>query len=163
MVANVPVDADLRRRVGLAWREIRRGSSAFRVRELFYTVEGNLLDLALADALGVVAQRGPIRMGDLADALRITPASTTRAVSCLVDKGFVRRVPNERDNRSIMVEVTEEGRAQQRLISGRIQWGLAHILNEFSDDEQRQLADYLERFVSAIDRLVVSDRPEPQG
>ncbi len=160
MAAQTTVNVDLRRRVGYAWREIRRGASAVKVRELFYSSDDQLLDQALADTLGVICQRGPMRMGDLAEALHITPASTTRAVSCLADKGYVQRVRNEHDQRSVMVEATLPGRERYGKISARIQRGLADILNEFTPEEQVQLAEYLDRFVAAVDKLAQSDPVE---
>ena len=147
------VDVDLRRRVGLAWRKLRRGASAIRIKDLFYGSEGDVLDLALADALAVICQQGPMRMGELADALKITPASTTRAVSCLADKGYVERVKASDDHRSIMVSPTEAGRRRYDVFNAKIQNGLSEILGEFSPEEQIQLAEYLDRFVAAVDRL----------
>jgi DNA-binding MarR family transcriptional regulator len=136
---------------------MRRGAGAVRVREYFYgSPDSGALDLALADALSLVCLQGPLRMGELADAMHITPASTTRAVNCLVDKGLVDRVRDDEDQRSIQVEATEEGRERYAQISARIQSGLTLMLSEFSEEEQLQMADYLERFVASIDRLALS-------
>ncbi|MEL7159087.1 MAG: MarR family transcriptional regulator [Actinomycetota bacterium] len=147
-------EVDVRRRVGRAWRQIRRGASAIRVKDLFYGNGDETLDQALADALSVISAQGPMRMGALADALQVTPASTTRAVSCLSDKGFVERVKAVDDHRSIMVSATEAGQARFEVFNAKIQAGLSEILDEFSPEEQRQLAEYLERFVASVDRFV---------
>lgn len=160
MTSATAVPTDLKWRVGRAWRKIRRGASAVRVKDLFYgpadgdSPHSDTLDLALADALSVICQQGSLRMGELAEALQITPASTTRAVSCLVDKGYVERVKATDDNRSIVVSPTELGRSRFEVVNRRIQAGLTEILSEFTPDEQVQLAEYLERFVMAVDRLV---------
>ncbi|MGF1599577.1 MAG: MarR family winged helix-turn-helix transcriptional regulator [Acidimicrobiales bacterium] len=148
------VDSDVRRRVGRAWRKIRRGASAVRVKDLFYATGDDVLDLALADALSVICQQDAMRMGELADALDITPASTTRAVSCLVDRGYVEREKAADDQRSILVSATPAGRARYEVFNGKIQAGLSEILDEFSVEEQEQLANYLERFVRSVDRFV---------
>ena len=124
-----------------------------KVKDLFYSQGGEPLDIALADALSLICQQGPMRMGELADAMHITPASTTRAVGCLVDKGLVQRVRAEDDQRSIVVTATMAGRERYGEISRRIQQGLSEILSEFSPEEQVQLAEYLERFVQAVDKL----------
>ena len=153
MSAAVTVNVDIRRRVGRAWRQIRRGAGAVKVKDLFYGEGSDRLDLALADALGLICQQGPLRMGELADAMHITPASTTRAVGCLVDKGLVERVRAEDDQRSIVVTATMAGRESYGEISSRVQQGLSVILSEFSPEEQVQLAEYLERFVAAVDKL----------
>ncbi len=124
-----------------------------KVKDLFYSQGGEPLDIALADALSLICQQGPMWMGELADAMHITPASTTRAVGCLVDKGLVERVRAEDDQRSIVVTATMAGRERYGEISRRIQQGLSEILSEFSPEEQVQLAEYLERFVQAVDKL----------
>ena len=148
------VHADLQRRVGRAWRNIRRGASAIRVKDLFYGDGDDSLDMALADALSVIATQGPLRMGALAEALQITPASTTRAVTCLAEKGLVERVKAVDDNRSIVVSATEAGQHRFEVFNGKIQAGLAEILDEFTPEEQVQLAEYLERFVASVDQFV---------
>lgn len=149
-------DTRVHRRVGAAWRLIRRGASMVTVKELFYGRGGEPLDIALADALSFICTRGPLRMGELAELMHITPASTTRAVGCLVDKGLVERVKAENDQRSIMVTPTDAGRVRYDEINRRIQDGLAQILADFTPEEQAQLADYLERFVVAVDKLAES-------
>jgi DNA-binding MarR family transcriptional regulator len=123
------------------------------VKDVFYGRGGEPLDIALADALSFICTRGPLRMGELAELMHITPASTTRAVGCLVDKGLVERVKAADDQRSIMVTPTDAGRERYDEISRRIQNGLAEILADFSPEEQAQLADYLERFVDAVDKF----------
>lgn len=148
------VNSDARRRVGLAWRKMRRGASAVRIKDLFYGDGEESLDLALADALVVICHVGTMRMGELADALQITPASTTRAVTCLTEKGYVERIKATDDHRSILVSPTETGRARCEIINAKIQGGLNEILSEFTPDEQAQLADLMERYVRSLDRFV---------
>ncbi|MEM7275033.1 MAG: MarR family transcriptional regulator [Actinomycetota bacterium] len=156
MTSAPTVNVDIRRRVGRAWRQIRRGASMIRVREMFYAEGGEPLDMALADALSFICQQGPLRMGELAEAMHITPASTTRAVGCLVDKGFVERVRAEDDQRSVVVTATLAGRERYGEISSRVQQGLTQILADFTPEEQLLLAEYLERFVDAVDKLALT-------
>ena len=141
----------------MAWREIRRGAATVRVKERFYGSGDDSLDIALADALSLICQRGPLRMGELAEAMHITPASTTRAVGCLVDKGLVERVRAEDDQRSIVASATMAGRERYGELSSNVQQGLSQILSEFTPEEQVQLAEYLERFVTAVDKLADDD------
>lgn len=153
---EVSVDRDIQRRVGSAWRRIRRGASTVTVKELFYGQGGEPLDIALADALTIICQKGPLRMGELADLMQITPASTTRAVGCLVDKGLVERGRAVDDQRSIVVTATMAGRERYGELSQRVQRGLNQMLADFTPEEQVLLADYLERFVLAVDKLAAS-------
>lgn len=152
-----PEEIDLQRQIGTAWREIRRGASAIRIKDLFYGAGPEGLDLALADALTVLCQSGPMRMGELADALHITPASTTRAVSCLVEKGFAERVKDADDQRSIVVSATASGSRRYLKISDRVQSGLSQILSEFDEAERKQLANLLGRFVGSVETYVATE------
>lgn len=163
---STKVDAATRRRVGRAWREIRRGAAASRIKDLFYGAGPDGLEMALADALSVLVQNGPMRMGELADALHITPATATRAVDCLVDRGLAERVKAVDDLRSILVSATDAGESRYTILSARINRGLDQILGEFDEAEQHQLADLLERFVAAVDHFVAdadrdTDPPSP--
>lgn len=148
------VTAATRRRVGRAWREIRRGAAASRIKDLFYGDGPDGIEMALADALSVLVQNGPMRMGELAEALHITPATATRAVDCLVDRGMAERVKAVDDLRSILVSATAAGEDRYGILAARINSGLDQILGEFEPDEQAQLADLLERFTAAVDRFV---------
>ncbi len=147
-------------RIGGAWRELRRGASATRVKDLFYGVGAESIDMALADALSVVCQQGPLRMGELAEALHITPASTTRAVACLADRGFIERVKCDNDQRSVLVSATPDGRDYYERMARRLSEGMERLLANFTREEQEQLANLLDRYVDAVENLVASTDPE---
>ena len=53
---------------------------------------------------------GSQRMGDLADALQVTPRSVTALVDGLEAQGQVRRVPDPEDARAKLVRLTARGR-----------------------------------------------------
>lgn len=160
-VARTGTSLNQHRRIGRAWREIRRGAAAGRIKDLFYGDTGadDGLDLAIADALSVLAQQGSMRMGEMAEALRITPASATRAVTCLADKGYAERVKATDDQRSILVTATPAGLDRYASMNARITAGLDEILSEFDDEEKEQLACLLERFATSVDRYVNNNDP----
>lgn len=157
MAISAPAQSSAKWRIGRAWREIRRGASATRVRDVFYGSGDEGIDMALADALSVICQQGPMRMGELAGALHITPASTTRAVACLADKGYAERVKSDEDQRSVVVSATEVGQERYGLIAERLRYGMDRILQGFSAAEQVALADLLERYLAAIDQFVIEE------
>lgn len=141
-------------RVGLAWRELRRGASMQGLRERIYRGQEGVLDLGLADALEVVALAGPCRMRVVADALRVDPSTATRTVDRLVERGYVARVPDPTDARAVMVRVTAEGERLRTRVRDQAHAALAEILAEFSDEEADQLAALMSRLVAAVDRYV---------
>lgn len=60
-------------------------------------------------ALAVLSRRGPLRQGDLAATLGISPASMTRLSDVLVEHGWVERRRDDADQRVCQLALTREG------------------------------------------------------
>jgi DNA-binding MarR family transcriptional regulator len=65
-------------------------------------------------ALIEIAAAGPMRLRTLARRMDTTPATATRAVDVLEEKGFVERSPDPEDKRGVQVKVTRKGRRWSR-------------------------------------------------
>ena len=61
-------------------------------------------------ALVVLAARGPVRVGDLADALGIHPSTATRLCDRLVDRRLVRRAVDRTNRRETTISLSAAGR-----------------------------------------------------
>lgn len=142
------VDTELLRRLGIALRELRRGTA----QDLRSRLYGELLDLAQADCLEVISLRGSCSMSELAAELRVDASAATRTVRKLVDAGYVVRSPNPVDARAVVVTLTPSGVEVGHEIGRRSLEAVLDILDEFSAEEQQMLTDLLERFVKGIDR-----------
>lgn len=71
-------------------------------------------------ALRVVTSYGELRLGDLADHLRIAPRSATEVVDGLVDQGLLERGPDPGDRRATLVRATAEGeRVSAEVVAAR--------------------------------------------
>ena len=138
-------------RIGVAWRELRRGASMLRLRELLY---GDALDLGQVDALDLMVQHGTCRMSELADALRVDASTATRAVGRLVHAGLVERTPEPVDARAVRVGLTASGVAVHREMVERRRLLFERVLAGFDPVERAQLARLLERLVSGVDNAV---------
>ncbi len=145
-----------RLRVGEAWRELRRGASMARFRELLY---GDELEMGQVDALDALAQHGPCRMRELAVALRVDASTATRMVARLADQGLVEREPDPDDARSVRVRMSAHGEAAHATMSERRRHLFADVLAVFEPDELRALAGLLERLVDAVDAAVAGADP----
>jgi DNA-binding MarR family transcriptional regulator len=84
--------------------------------------------------------RRPIRLSELNRRVLLSQPALSRMVDRMVERGFVRRESDESDGRSVLLSLTEAGKAQQ-LSTGR-----GHALNvaktmtaAFDDDELREL------------------------
>ena len=148
-----PYDLEHAVRVGTAWIELRRGATAGALRDYLYGSLERPLMQGQMDALDLLVRRDRT-MSALAERLRIDPSSATRAVQRLVDDGLAERYPSPEDRRIVMIRATPAGCTVHRDVSARRIAVLERILNRFEPDERPALADYLERFVCAIDQVV---------
>ena len=57
-------------RIGLAWREMRRGASAAGLRDWLYGTDADGIEQGQMDSLDMLASRPSWRMSELAEALR---------------------------------------------------------------------------------------------
>ncbi|MFI7071848.1 MarR family winged helix-turn-helix transcriptional regulator [Micromonospora sediminicola] len=116
-----------------------------------------LADLDLQEkeygTLHVLAGRGGrAAPSEIADALRMAPASITARVDALVRRGFVRRIPSEVDRRRVDVALTEAGEAIWRRALDVVGDEEHRVLGTLDAAERRTLADLLRRVNSAAER-----------
>lgn len=148
-------------RIGAAWRQLRRGA-ILELRQLMYGGPAGTepLDVALGDALDVIVENEPIRMGDLAAALRVDASTATRTVARLIDAGLARRSEGE-DRRVVQVAATPAGKRRHEDMVTSATDALEQILSVFDDRERAQLADLLDRMVASLDDVVAQRRQDP--
>lgn len=109
-----------------------------------------LADLDLQEkeygTLHVLAGRGGrAAPSEIADALRMAPASITARVDALIRRGFVRRIPSEVDRRRVDVALTEAGKSAWRRALGVVGDEEHRVLGALDAPERRALADLLRR------------------
>jgi DNA-binding MarR family transcriptional regulator len=63
-------------------------------------------------ALLETAVGGPVRLSELADRMRATAPTASRAVDGLVELGLLERLPDPNDRRAVRIDVTRTGRAR---------------------------------------------------
>jgi DNA-binding MarR family transcriptional regulator len=151
-------DRDVAVRIGLAWREMRRGASTVALRDYMFGNADDALDAGQMDSLDVLAFRPFWRMSELADALRVDPSTATRAVQRLVKDGLAERRADLDDGRVVMVSITEKGRLQHQDIDRRRGRVIRRLMGAFTPQERADFAELLSRFVKQLD-VVVDDMP----
>ena len=134
-------------RVGLALTELRRGTA----QDLRSRLYGELVDLAQADALQVIARLGGCKMSELAAELRVDASTATRTVRRLTDAGLVERSVSPADGRAVLVSLTDDGMAMVAEIGKRGRGAVRSILSGFTPQEQVDLVRLLEKLVLAVD------------
>ncbi|GAA0340829.1 MarR family transcriptional regulator [Streptomyces olivoreticuli] len=110
------------------------------------------LSLTHARALRILAERGPLSIGQLAEATETTGAATTQLVNGLVTAGYVTRERPPGDKRSVVVALTDAGRRRheerERALADALRGALAHhdaAALDAATDVLRQLADIYDR------------------
>ncbi|QJY50919.1 MarR family transcriptional regulator [Pseudonocardia broussonetiae] len=96
-----------------------------------------------ARALGTMLRLGPLRLGDLAEHLRIAPRSATEVVDALEGRGLVERTPDPADRRATLVVPTERGRETGEAIRAARAAESESVFRELSEEDRAELARIL--------------------
>jgi DNA-binding MarR family transcriptional regulator len=107
--------------------------------------------------LSVVVFAGPLTLGELAAAERVTPPTMTRLVAALEAGGFVRRDPDPQDRRAVRIRATAKGRTL--LLKGRTRRvdRLVARMRSLDAKEVRAMGMASE----VVERIVRGDAPLP--
>jgi DNA-binding MarR family transcriptional regulator len=118
------------------------GDAADAVDEAAALVFGvNRTDLRL---LGAVLQ-GPLTAGQVAEAVRLSPAAATTAIQRLVARGHLTRDPDPDDRRRAVVALTASARELAERIYGPVGEAGVSAMRSWSAAELELIADFLER------------------
>lgn len=125
------------------------------------------LSITLYSALTVVAQRGEMAVGELADAEGLPSSAATRIADKLEEAGLVARRPNPQDRRGVNLAITAEG---LRLVEDQRRRGnawLATRLASLTPSQRQLLADALDVLDMAVPldggSLVANDSAMAEG
>ncbi|MEH0938078.1 MarR family winged helix-turn-helix transcriptional regulator [Micromonospora psammae] len=141
---------------------------SFLTRHLRAVKERSLADLDLPahefDTLHALAgRRGRAAPTELADDLRMAPASVTARVDALLRRGFVRRIPSTVDRRRVDVELTDAGHAGWRAAMDVMGHEEHRLLSVLTPAERRVLADLLRRVCLQAQRAADSAAGKTPG
>ena len=141
-------------RIARAWREIRRGFANNALRELIFEGEEYSIEAGQFDTLEQLVLHESIRMGDLADVLRVDPSTATRAVQRLIKDGLAEKVSHSGDGRVVYVAPTKRGHDLFKWVVARRSDVVMNVVGELSDDRREGIAVALEEFAVALDNAV---------
>jgi len=125
---------------------------ARRLRQLDVAAEG--ITISQLSARAVVARRGPLTLGELAEAERVQPPTMTRIVARLEEQGLVGRTTRPTDRRVSLVEAT---RAGEHLLEASRTRRTAYLIERLGELGEADLAA-LERAAALIEQLL-EDEP----
>ena len=103
-------------------------------------------------ALAVISRRGPMRLRSVADALKLDKSTTSRIVSSLLDKGYVKCRRDEVDTRGLRISATSAGRKIHDCVRLDLMSEYAVILGKYPASFRRQIAGFLREVTRAAKR-----------
>lgn len=100
--------------------------------------------------LGLLRDNGDLSPSELGQRLIVTRATVTGVVDSLERRGYVRRVPNPTDRRSLLVELTADGRRVVQEARTLIHRNEKSWMSPLSDDDLRAYIGLLHRVQEGV-------------
>ncbi len=116
------------------------------------------LNLQVTNTLAVIEGAGePLTPSEISDRTLISSATMTSTLDRLERHGLVRRLPNPEDRRSVLVEVTEAGRALcDRFLPGINALQIA-VMSDLEPAERDQLLQLLAKVLAGAARVAAAE------
>ncbi len=121
------------------------------------------LDRSIYGILCLIHDRGPQRLGAIAEAFRLDPSTITRQVQQAVRLGLAAKTPDPRDRRASILALTPEGTEAVEVSRGHRQRMLKRIMADWTDGERQEFVRSLSRFNDTIGSWLAEDEPVELG
>jgi DNA-binding MarR family transcriptional regulator len=116
---------------------------------------------AAATALAVVdGAAAPLTPSQVSDRVLVPSATMTAVLDLLEHRGWIRRTPNPGDRRSVLIEITPDGRATADQLLPGIRTLERSVLSVLSPDERTCLLTLLGKILTRTTE-VSAEHPEP--
>jgi DNA-binding MarR family transcriptional regulator len=142
----VDTKKDLEKQVMMAARD--NGISAV----LFRNAMGRRLNLNVTDSacLSLLSIKGISTPSELARYTGLTTGATTAMLDRLEKARFIRRKPNLKDRRGVLIEVNERYTETAGPLVAGIQKAQTELIASYSDRDLETIADFLTRFTKNV-------------
>lgn len=107
--------------------------------------------------LYLVETNDRITVSKLAESMGTTPSAATQLIDGLVTKGYLERVADEHDKRTVHIRFSKQGSERFKQFRDSHLKKLDRILDGFSTDEIKQLINFLERLRNNRAALIKED------
>lgn len=108
------------------------------------------LNVTESMCLSLLGIKGISTPTELARYTGLTTGSTTTLLDRLEKKGIIKRKPNPKDRRGVLIEIDEDyAKGSKELVAG-IQKSHHELIASYTDDELRVIVDFLSRFTKNI-------------
>jgi DNA-binding MarR family transcriptional regulator len=100
---------------------------------------------------------GALRQSELADVVHADPSTVSRHVALLVERGLVRRVPDESDGRASRLVLTDAGRAELTHLRAEREAYLQKVVGDWTDGDLDTFVVLFQRLLDGIAATLPSD------
>ncbi|GAA2819264.1 MarR family winged helix-turn-helix transcriptional regulator [Streptomyces showdoensis] len=147
----VPVDdEELLDNVGPALSRLRR------------RVGGGRGDLTRNIVLNVIGEAaGRVTVGGVAEEMGVAQPVASRAIAACISDGLVRRIASQRDGRSTLLELTDEGESARRSYAQAQRHAFEEITAHWQSEDRLQFARFLHRYGQDARAWSARDRAAP--
>jgi DNA-binding MarR family transcriptional regulator len=91
-----------------------------------------------------------MRLGDLADSMKLDASTVSRHVQQLSDRGFLQRDPDPEDARARIIDISPEGLIALKATSDARKAFVVEALSGWSDRDRTSLRNHLIRLTTAL-------------
>jgi len=103
--------------------------------------------------LFLLEKKGPLRMSEIAEILRLTPGAVTSSSDKLLEHDHLSRVRSEHDRRVVSLEITERGKQTLGDLRIKGRKAMKEIFKDLSDQELNQLIVIFERAALNLEEI----------
>jgi len=121
------------------------------------------LDRSIYGILCLIHDRGPQRLGAIAEAFRLDPSTITRQVQHAERLGLAAKTPDPRDRRATILALTPEGKEAVAVSRAYRQQTLKRMMSDWTDAERQEFVRSLQRFNSTIASWLADEDPVELG
>ena len=108
------------------------------------------LNITDSECLSFLSIKGGATPKELARYTGLTTGSTTAMLDRLEKSQFIKRKPNPKDRRSVLIEVSKKWSETAAPLVMGIQQSQAELIASYTDEELKIIADFLTRFTNNI-------------
>jgi DNA-binding MarR family transcriptional regulator len=113
-------------------------------------LDGDSVDPAQASLLYTLKIHGSMRLGDLAEAMKLDASTVSRHVQQLSDRGQIEREHDPEDARARIIVLTDAGRTSLKHTFDQRRAIIAEAMTDWTDTEREDLRDVLVRLTSLL-------------
>ncbi len=108
------------------------------------------LNITDSECLSFLTIKGSATPKELAHYTGLTTGSTTAMLDRLEKSQFIKRKPNPKDRRSVLIEISERWAETAAPLVKGIQQSQAELIASYTDEELETIADFLTRFTNNV-------------